>query len=210
MLAVLPKKDLDHFLPGEDGRWWDAGCSGWARCSATRPTRHPEAREPDWRMMDWKFLIFEFVFWNPIVHVGQLVVTAHDTVKLGSVWIRTDQNTLEKEPPAHLLKCEVLLVKNSVHLHHHLAHLNPYLRFKPFSVVLLGPRLDQFIFVLDPCPLWSPSVAWNMNGNIKQANYFHLFLNLLQSVSLLPAFALEQLLSKDACSQSDRNIVVSK
>ena len=46
-----------------------------------------------------------------------------------------------------------------------------------------------------------------MNGNIKQANYFHLFLNLLQSVSLLPAFALEQLLSEDACSQSDREIV---
>ena len=83
MLAVLPKKDLDHFLPGEDGRWWDAGCSGWARCSATRPTRHPEAREPDWRMMDWKFLILEFSFWNPILHVGQSVVTAHWYCEIG-------------------------------------------------------------------------------------------------------------------------------
>ena len=83
MLAVLPKKDLDHCLPGEDGRWWDAGCSEWGRCSATRPTRHPEAREPDWRMMDWKFLIIEFSFWSPIVHVGQLVVSAHRHCEIG-------------------------------------------------------------------------------------------------------------------------------
>merc|ERR1719167_375160 len=55
----------------------------------------------------------------------------------------------------NLLKCEVLLVENTVHLPHHLAHLHPYL-----------------------------------------------FLNLLQPVSLLPALALEQLLSEDACSQS--------